>query len=134
MSNGNTVSIVIDSDLFIDNLRGSLKAAEWFNSIRNSESFNIYYSALTEAEVLAGKDCEAEEKEEKVIALLSIGKKMLVTNDLAKLGGTVRRKYGLALVDAIIAATALKIGAVLCTRNIADYGRIPDLRLKEPYN
>ena len=133
MSNEGPISIVIDSDLFIDNLRGLQKAAGWFNSIRNSKNFNIYYSALTEAEVLAGKDCEAMEKEEMVIALLSIGKKVLVTNDLAKLGGVVRRRYGLNLVDAIIAATALEAKALLCTRNIADYGRIPDLKLKVPY-
>lgn len=133
MSNEDPVGIVIDSDLFIDNLRGSRKAAEWFNSIRNNESFNIYYSALTEAEVLAGKDCEAKEKEEKVIALLSIGKKMLVTNELAKLGGAVRRRHGLNLIDAIIAATAMELKARLCTRNVSDYSRIPNLDVKVPY-
>ena len=133
MSDEDPVSIVIDSDLFIDNLRGLRKAAEWLNSIRNSESFNIYYSALTEAEVLAGKDCEAKEKEEKVIALLSIGKKMLVTNELAKVGGAVRRRHGLNLVDAIIAATAIEVKAILCTRNLSDYRRIPGLKVSAPY-
>ena len=133
MSNADSISIVIDSDLFIDNLRGSQKAAEWFNSVRNSKKFNIYYSALTEAEVLAGKDCEDKGKEGKVFALLSIVKKLLVTNELAKRGGMVRRRHGLNLVDAIIAATALEIGALLCTRNIADYQRIPNLKLKAPY-
>lgn len=133
MSNEDSVRVVIDSDLFIDNLRGSRKAAEWFNSIRSNGSINIYYSALTEAEVLAGKDCEAEEKEERVIALLSIGKKMLVTNELAKLGGAVRRRHGLNLVDAIIAATAMELKAILCTRNVSDYSRIPNLKIKAPY-
>ena len=133
MSAEEPVSIVIDSDLFIDNLRGLQKAAGWFNSIRNSESFNIYYSALTEAEVLAGKDCEAKEKEEKGIALLSIGKKILVTNELAKAGGAVRRLHGLNLVDAIIAATAIEVKAILCTRNISDYRRIPGLKVSTPY-
>lgn len=133
MSNGSNVSIVIDSDLFIDNLRGLQKAAKWFNSVRNSKGFSIYYSALTEAEVLAGKDCEDKEKEEKVLALLSVGKKVLVTNELAKLGGMVRRRHGLNLVDAIIAATALEAKALLCTRNISDYSRIPNLSVKAPY-
>ena len=133
MNHEDPVSIVIDSDLFIDTLRDVKKSIEWFTTITRNQMFRIYYSALTEAEVLAGRDCEEKENEEKAIAFLSIGKKVLVTNEIARLGGALRRKYGLSLVDAIIAATAIEVKAMLCTRNIADYRRIPNLKLKAPY-
>ena len=133
MNNEDPISIVIDSDLFIDTLRDVKKSIEWFTTITKNEMFSIYYSALTEAEVLAGKDCEDNENEEKAIAFLSVGKKVLVTNEIARLGGALRRKYGLSLVDAIIAATAIEVKAMLCTRNISDYKKIPNLNIKAPY-
>ncbi|MBI2144398.1 PIN domain-containing protein [Candidatus Woesearchaeota archaeon] len=133
MSEDGTTALVIDTDLFIDTLRNVKRSIEWFSSIARNKRFSIYYSALTEAEVLAGKDCEDNKNEEKAIAFLSIGKKVLVTNELARLGGALRRKYGLSIVDAIIAATALEAKALLCTRNVSDYARVPNLRIKAPY-
>ncbi|MBI2580885.1 PIN domain-containing protein [Candidatus Woesearchaeota archaeon] len=127
------ISLVIDTDLFIDNLRDFKKSTEWFDAVVKSDKFELYYSALTEAEILAGKACEDKENEDKAIAFLSIGKKVLVTNELARRGGALRRVYGLSIVDAIIAATALQVNAVLCTRNISDYARIQNLKVKAPY-
>ena len=126
-------SIVIDTDIFIDNLRGVAQSLQWFNTIRNGDLFEVYYSAMTEAELLSGKDCEDKEKEGKALTLLSVGEKVLVTNEIARLGGAVRRRYGLQIGDAIIAATAIEKRAVLYTRNISDYSRIPNLNLNEPY-
>lgn len=133
MSEDGTVALVIDTDLFVDSLRNVKKSTEWFNAIVKGERFRIYYSALTEAEVLAGRDCEDNENEEKALVFLSIGRKVLVTNELARLGGTLRRRYGLSLVDAIIAATAIDVKAILCTRNVSDYRRIPGLKVSTPY-
>ena len=126
-------SIVIDTDLFIDNLRGVAQSLQWFNTIKNSGSFEVYYSAMTEAELLSGKECEDQEKEGKALTLLSVGEKVLVTNEIARLGGAVRRRFGLQIGDAIIAATAIEKRAMLYTRNISDYSRIPHLNLNEPY-
>ena len=126
-------SVVIDTDIFIDNLRGVAQSLQWFNRIKNSGSFEVCYSAMTEAELLSGKDCEDKEKEGKALTLLSVGEKVLVTNEIARLGGAVRRRYGLQIGDAIIAATAIEKRALLYTRNISDYSRIPHLNLNEPY-
>ena len=127
------INIVVDTDLFIDNLRGGEKSFEWFNSIRDNSTVDVYFSAMTEAELFSGKECEDREKEGKILALLSIGKKLVVNNEIAKLSGLLRRRYGLYIGDAVIAATALEIEAVLCTRNISDYHMIPNLKLKAPY-
>ena len=127
-----TQSVVIDTNIFIDNLRGLESARRFFDSMR-SAGHSMYYSAITEAELLSGKECENEEKVERLLELLSIGEKILVTNEIAKSAGAIRRKYNLTLLDALIAATALSIGSVLYSRNIGAFKAIPDLETKEPY-
>lgn len=128
-----TQSIVVDSNVFIDNLRGLESARRFFDSVRNDSSLSVCYSAITEAELLSGKECENEEKVDRILELLSIGEKILVTNEIAKSAGAIRRKYNLTLLDALIAATALSIGSVLYSRNIGAFKAIPDLETKEPY-
>ena len=128
-----TQSIVVDSNVFIDNLRGLESARRFFDSVRNDSSLSVCYSAITEAELLSGKECENEEKVDRILELLSIGEKILVTNEIAKSAGAIRRKYNLTLLDALIAATALSVGSVLYSRNIGAFKAIPDLETKEPY-
>lgn len=125
--------LVVDTNIFIDNLRGLESARRFFDSIRNDHGCSMYYSAITEAELLSGKECENEEKADRILELLSLGEKILVTNDIARAGGAIRRKYNLTLLDALIAATALSIGGILCTRDIGAFKAIPGLEKKEPY-
>lgn len=126
-------NFVVDTNVFIDNLRGLESARRFFELIWNDSSRSMYYSAITEAELLSGKECENSEKVDRILELLSIGKKILVTNEIAKSAGAIRRKYNLTLLDALIAATALSLGCILYSRNIGAFKAIPELEIKEPY-
>lgn len=44
----------------------------------------------------------------------------------------LRKKYSIKLPDAIVAASAISIDAVLITSNTADFGKIRNLKLLNP--
>jgi predicted nucleic acid-binding protein len=52
---------------------------------------------------------------------------------LAEYAAALRRIYGVKLMDAIVAATALAANATLITRNIRDFKKIPELRTYNPF-
>ena len=124
------MSFVIDTDIFIDNLRGHDKAAEF---IRNSLKEETHFSAITETELLAGKECSDQKKKENVLHMLALFDKIVVDNQIAQLAGDIRREYQTAIPDAIIAATAISTNSVLITRNTKDFEKIDGLQVKSPY-
>ncbi|MBI4016749.1 MAG: type II toxin-antitoxin system VapC family toxin [Candidatus Aenigmarchaeota archaeon] len=120
--------ILIDTNIFVDHLRNYPLAVEFFNSLTYA-----IYSAVTEAELLAGKANDDEEKREKLMHFLHRWEKIHVTNPVAVLAGDLARKHNIEIPDAIIAATALLNEATLVTRNIKDFERVENLKLEMPY-
>jgi len=57
-----------------------------------------------------------------------------LTDEVANVCITLRKKYKTKLPDAIIAATALVSGFSLLTRNISDFKNIKDLKVVNPYS
>lgn len=123
---------VIDSDIIIDFLRHQEKAKHFIEKIINTDN-TIYISALTEAEVLSGKDCNDDEKKGKTEDLLASFELLEVTQSLARKAAELRRKYDVPLHDAIIAATALELAVPIYSRNSKDFKRIKELKLEYPY-
>ena len=121
---------VIDSDIFIDFLRLYEPAKLWFQDL---DAENTLFSAVTEAELLSGNDCNNEIAMNQTLKLLGAYIKAVVTNDVAKKAGELRRVYNVPLIDAFIAATAILNEATLITRNIKDYAKIKGIKLKKPY-
>lgn len=124
------MKFLLDSDIFIDFLRSYPPSKEWFFAI---EWENSYFSAITEGELLSGKECSEEQAKKKTLELLQAATKILVTNEIAQKAGELRRTYAVPMMDAFIAATALVQGAVLLTRNMKHYERIKELTVKKPY-
>ena len=120
---------LLDTDIFIDFFHGIPEAVLFFHKYAEE----IIFSSITEAELLAGKICNDPIEREKVFHLLSQFEKIPADNPLVQIAGDFRRKYGVELPDALIAASAYLIDAPLVTRNKKDFERIPDIRVEKPY-
>lgn len=125
-------NLVLDTDIFVDLLRGFEKAKIFFDELKSQNIF-VYYSAVTEIELISGKDCDKIEKKAEILKILSNFSKIPVDNKVAIKAGDFRRIYGAAFTDATIAATAFFMKADLATRNVDDYKKIKEIRLKVPY-
>src|SRR3989338_10979905 len=112
-------NLVLDTDIFIDLLRGFEKAKKYFEELSREDNI-IYYSAVTEIELISGKECNRIEKRAEIIKILSQFSKIPVDNRIALKSGDFRREYGVAFTDATIAATAFAMKANLVTRNVDD--------------
>ena len=124
-------AIVIDTNIFVDHLRNFAPAVKFFESIIERE--DIYFSAITEAELIAGKANNDNDSREKLLHFLHRWNKLPVDNPLVMIAGDLSRKYGMSIPDAIIASTALSNGAELITKNTKDFNKIPGLKIKSPY-
>ncbi|MBI4449010.1 type II toxin-antitoxin system VapC family toxin [Candidatus Woesearchaeota archaeon] len=114
-------SVVIDTNIFIDHLRGHAPAKVFFKEIEDG-IIDGYYSTITEAEIYSGTDLVSLEKQRVVADLLSLMKRVPVDDIVAKKAGELRRSHPTLLPDAIIAATAtLRTGGRVCTKNKKDF-------------
>ena len=123
--------ILIDTNIFVDHLRGYQPAIKFFESLYQAE--NVIFSAITEAELMAGKDCENSKKKELTLHFLHRWNKVVVSNQIAIMAGDIKRDFGLEMPDAIIAATAKINNAELLSKNTKDFKRVPYLKVKSPY-
>ena|SRR3989338_5260293 len=120
---------LVDTDVFIDFFRGVEKSIEFIGANKNS----IVFCAVTEAELLSGKECNDAKQREVVLHFLSQFEKIPVDNSNVQIAGYFRRKYGLELADAIIASTAISTDSELVTRNVKDFQKVKELKVQKPY-
>lgn len=113
---GAVADLLIDTDVFIDHLRG---AAE----IRPGKH-RLHYSVVTRAELFAGNTATNLASQ-----LLSPFRELPVDREIAERAGRLVREFELRLPDALIAATALEHGLQLSTRNVKDFNHVRGLRL-----
>jgi len=124
--------VLIDTDILIDHLRGLDKAKEYLKKIESGKVKGVI-SVITEAELSAGESMRDILVQMKVRRLVRILEKVEVTSEIAWKAGELRRDYKCRLMDALIAATALKLNLKLVTRNVKHYVRIKGLEIEEPY-
>ena len=126
------MNFVVDTDIFIDFLRGVEASKIFFKKIFNSEIV-AFVSVITEAELMSGEECNDVNKKLDIAALLGLVSKVDVNSYIASKAGELRRRYKITITDAIIAATALEINAPIYTRNTKDFSKINELEVKPPY-
>ena len=119
-------SLLLDTDVLIDFLRGYSKAVNFVNA----NSSRIILSSIVVAELYAGVQGESELKVlENFISLFRV---LPVTSEIAKTGGLYKRDYGkshgVGLADAIIAASCEAGNAELKTLNVKHYPMINGLK------
>lgn len=114
---GPVADLLVDTDIFIDHLRGARRF--------QPQQHTIWYSVVTRSELFAGRSTE----EGRVTALLAPFREADVTRAIAERAGRLARTRGLRMPDALIAATALELGLALVTRNRRDFDGIDSLVL-----
>lgn len=116
-TSGTVADLLVDTDIFIDHLRGARELAP--------RRHRIHYSVVTRAELFAGSSVT-----EATAALLAPFKEIDINRAVAERAGRIRRESGVRLPDALIAATAIEHGLSLVTRNRSDFDKVRQLRLK----
>ncbi len=124
--------VLFDTSIIIDHLRGIGAASALISKVQNGE-IKGFISIITEAELFAGKDMEDEGKEKNVADLLDLFTKIHMDSHIARIAGSLKRKYDVLLPDCIIAATAFTQGYKLLTKNIKDFQKIKEIRAEVPY-
>jgi predicted nucleic acid-binding protein len=117
-TNGIVADYLIDTDIFIDHLRG----ARTFDP----KSHRVHYSVVTRAELFAGS-----RGSDAVRTVLSPFREVEIDRAIAERAGRVRRETGIRLPDALIAATAVERKLSLFTRNRSDFEKVRGLRIRE---
>jgi len=118
-------SILVDTDVLVDFLRGHSKAVAFVNA----NSARIILSSIVVAELYAGVKGDAEQAAlENFISLFRV---VPVSTEIAKVGGLYKHNYGkshgVGLADAILAATAEAENAELKTLNTKHYPMLKGL-------
>ncbi len=122
--------MLLDTNIFIDHFRGYAPATAFLEKALQE---HVFFSAITETELLAGTENNNETKRRLLLHFLQQMTKIAVDNPLTILAGDISRRNALAIPDAIIAASALAHHLTLVTKNVKDFARIQGLRIKEPY-
>lgn len=118
---------LIDTNIFIEHFRGNKAATEFLASDNN-----LIVSYITMGELLQGARNKQEiEVINKVLHTYehNLGSSKISSLALALIS-KYQPKYGLQLMDALIAATALVMNATLVTLNTKDFQFIDDLENK----
>jgi predicted nucleic acid-binding protein len=119
VTSGTVADLLIDTDVFIDHLRGSAELKVGRN--------RLHYSVVTRAELFSGNSAS-----DVSARLLAPFREIPVDRAIAERSGRIRRETGIRLPDALIAATALERGLTLTTRNRRDFGTVRGLRMRDP--
>ena len=114
---GNVAGLLVDTDVFIDHLRGVRELVV--------KKHRVHYSVVTRAELFAGNTAS-----NLVSLLLEPFREIDVGRSVAERAGRIRRETGARLPDALIAATAIEHNLGLVTRNRSDFERVPRLRIR----
>lgn len=111
--------VLVDTDVFIDHLRGAVELKPGRN--------RVHYSVVTRAELFAGNSAT-----DLVTQLLGPFRELTVDRHVAERAGRVVREFQLRMPDALIAATALENRLTLMTRNRKDFDKVRGLRIRTP--
>ena len=120
-------SLLVDTDIFIDYLKG----IEWAKAILDSPRHRIYYAMVTKKELLAKRGLSSTERR-RIRMLLLKHRLIPVDEPIAERFFSLLTKYadqGLRKADALVAATEWSRSMPLFTRNVRHYRFISEITL-----
>lgn len=123
---------LLDTDILIDFLRGRREARAFLDQYQAAAEPPAI-SVVSVTELWAGM---RKGEEGATGALSSAFRKIPLSEEIALTAGnilkTYRRSHGTELGDALIASTAVELGATLITRNVKHYP-MPAITVLRPY-
>jgi predicted nucleic acid-binding protein len=122
---------LLDSNVLIDALVGSPHGVRVLQEARKRTDVSVIYSAITRIEVL-GFPTLSEQEEEAVRRLLNEFEEVAISNAVIERTIQIRKLVRIKIPDALIAASADTVQAVVVTRNISDFNRVPGLTVVHP--
>ena len=117
MTTGIVADVLVDTDVFIDHLRGAFEL--------RPGRHRVHYSVITRAELVAGNTAT-----DLTFRLLAPFREIAVDRTVAERGGRIAREFRVRLPDALIAATAIEHGLSVVTRNQKHFEPIRGIRLR----
>jgi predicted nucleic acid-binding protein len=122
------VTVLVDTSVLIDHLRGDVDAREALRSVADSGQ-RIAASVVTKVEVLAGMRPPEERQTRQLLDVLDW---LDVDGEIAEVAGELANRYlrshpGVDPIDYIIAATATTLEADLWTTNLKHFPMFPEL-------
>jgi len=126
------IKLLIDTDIFIDYLKGMSPAKAVFRS----RDIDIYCSVLTKKELLNKPGLKDSERK-KIVSIFRELKTILIDSDISIKYSDLLAKYherALQPPDAIIAATAWSRKLPLLTRNRRHFSYINEIKLSPIYD
>lgn len=123
--------VVVDTDVLIDVQRGHAGALAWFASLTEMPAV----PGLVVMELIQGaKDARQVRQAVRLTAPLPVIWPTVADGQRALADfQTFHLSHGLGLLDALIAACAVGLGAELCTFNDKHYRVVPGLVTSRPY-
>jgi len=122
------MKVLADTSVIIEYLRKTKKEKTIFSSLLDSYA-TIFISIITAGELYAGKSVEKKEVVQEIEKLIQSVYIIDIDLELIKRAGEVRRKTDITLVDAIIAASSLRLDLPLATLNLKDFRKVKDLEI-----
>jgi tRNA(fMet)-specific endonuclease VapC len=125
---------LLDTTVLIDLSRGNTDAASFVDTAFAS-GVPLFISVISAMELIAGcrDKTEVEKAKKLVAAFILIHLSPVVSAKAYDLMLTYSKSHGLAIPDALIAATALVQGLELASDNDRHFNMISGLAVKRPY-
>jgi predicted nucleic acid-binding protein len=124
---------LLGSNVLIDALAGLPHGLRVMREARQRPEIFVIYSAITRIEILGFPNL-SEQEEEAIRRLLNEFEEVPISNAVIERTIQIRKSVGIKVPDALIAASAEMAPAIVVTRNISDFQRVPGLTVVHPDN
>src|SRR3954464_7858202 len=115
------MKVLVDSSLIIDFLRVKDNTTSLFYTL-STQDHDLSVSIITQAELYSGKSVWEKPEVEAALETIFSGFTILpLDSAIAISAGQIRASHGTDLIDALLAATALRHGLTVATLNRKDF-------------